>query len=396
MKRNYILILVTVISLISISGIVTMAATGNRDTRGNIAIDEGYKQTNLVSDIPGNAQITDPNLVNSWGLARSQTGEWFVADNGMGISTTYKEANGKIKILPLKITIPALNGNSASSPTGIVFNSGKDFNIGNVATDNIGNAAIDSNIGNVANNIPARYIFVTEDGTISGWNKKADPNNAMQKVNNAPEAVYKGVTIAKNGDQNLLYVANFRGGSVDVFDTNFGAVNMAVDSFKDSDIPTGFAPFNVQNINGKIYVSYAQQDDAKHDNLDGPGLGYADVFNPDGTLDKRLEHGSWMNAPWGITMAPNNFGKVSNDILIGNFGSGNIAAFDPKTGKFKGLLSDSNGLITIDGLWGIKFGNGGLAGPANTLFFSAGIDGEAHGLFGTITTEERIRDRHRN
>jgi len=378
----------------SISGIAT-AVTDSTDIRANVAIDSGYKQTNLISDIPGNAQITDPNLVNSWGLARSQRGQWFVADNGMGIATTYK-GNGKIRILPLKITIPAIDGNSASSPTGIVFNSGNDFNIGNVAVvypmGNVANDHIDSNIGNVANNVPAEYIFVTEDGTISGWNRKVDPNNAIQKVDNSPGAVYKGVTIAKNGDQNLLYVANFRGGSVDVFDTNFGNANMAVDSFKDDNIPAGFAPFNVQNINGKIYVSYAQQDDAKHDNLDGPGLGYVDVFNPDGTLDKRLEHGSWMNAPWGITMAPNNFGKASNKILIGNFGSGNIAAFDPLTGEFKGLLADSKGLITIDGLWGIKFGNGGLAGPKNTLFFTAGIDGEAHGLFGTITH----RTRHRN
>lgn len=377
MKRNYILILLTVMSLMSISGIAAAAVADNVNIRPNIAVDGGYKQINLVSDIPGNAQITDPNLVNSWGLARSQKGPWFVADNGMGVSTRYK-GNGKIKILPLIITIPAIDGNSASSPTGVVFNEGNDFNIGNVADD------VE----------PARYIFVTEDGTISGWNMNVDLFNAIQKVDNSPGAVYKGVTIAENGDQTLLYVANFRGGSVDVFDTNFGVVNLAVDSFKDNNIPTGFAPFNVQNINGEIYVSYAQQDAEKHDNLDGPGLGYVDVFNPDGTLDKRLEHGSWMNAPWGITMAPSRFGKFSNDILIGNFGSGNIAAFDPETGEFKGLLSDSKGLITIDGLWGIKFGNGELAGPANTLFFAAGIDGEAHGLFGTITAEKRIRNRN--
>lgn len=364
-------------SLMSISGIAAAAVADNVNIRPNIAVDGGYKQINLVSDIPGNAQITDPNLVNSWGLARSQKGPWFVADNGMGVSTRYK-GNGKIKILPLIITIPAIDGNSASSPTGVVFNEGNDFNIGNVADD------VE----------PARYIFVTEDGTISGWNMNVDLFNAIQKVDNSPGAVYKGVTIAENGDQTLLYVANFRGGSVDVFDTNFGVVNLAVDSFKDNNIPTGFAPFNVQNINGEIYVSYAQQDAEKHDNLDGPGLGYVDVFNPDGTLDKRLEHGSWMNAPWGITMAPSRFGKFSNDILIGNFGSGNIAAFDPETGEFKGLLSDSKGLITIDGLWGIKFGNGELAGPANTLFFAAGIDGEAHGLFGTITAEKRIRNRN--
>lgn len=340
-----------------------------------------YKQTNLVSDVPGKAHITDPNLVNSWGLARSSKGPWFVADNGMGVSTTYK---GNGKILPLKITIPAIDGNTASSPTGVVFNSGKDFNIGNIAID----SGKDSNIGNIATDMPAQYIFVTEDGTISGWNKKVDPNNAIQKVDNSPEAVYKGVTIAKNGDHNLLYVADFRGGKVDVFDTNFNNANLAVDKFVDDNIPTGFAPFNVQNIDGKVYVSYAKQDAAKHDNLDGPGLGYVDVFNPDGTLVKRLQHGSWMNAPWGITKSPGNFGKFSNKILIGNFGSGNIAAFDPKTGKFNGLLSDSSKLITIDGLWGLKFGNGRLAGPTNTLFFAAGINGEADGLFGTITAKE--------
>jgi uncharacterized protein (TIGR03118 family) len=441
MKINCILMFVAIMSLISIGGITATAITDSTSTIANIAIDRGYIQTNLVSDIPGAAQITDPNLVNSWGLERSQVGQWFIADNGMGMVTTYKvnKGNGKIKILPLKITIPAVDGNSISSPTGIVFNVGNDFNIGNIAIqngniainnmnignvannicqENIGNIAIDTNpmgniaidtnpmgniaintnpMGNVAENIfpnignvaPARYIVVTEDGTISGWNKNVNSNTAIQEIDNFPDAVYKGVTIANDGCQNLLYVTDFRGGKVDVFNTHFGNVNMAVNSFQDSNIPDGFAPFNVQNIGGKIYVSYAKQDDAKHDNLDGPGLGYVDVFNPDGSLDKRLEHGPWMNAPWGMTIAPSNFGRVSKDILIGNFGSGNIAAFDPATGKFKGLLADSKGPITIDGLWGIKFGNGKLAGPINTLFFTAGIDGEMHGLFGTITIHHR-------
>jgi uncharacterized protein (TIGR03118 family) len=154
-------------------------------------------------------------------------------------------------------------------------------------------------------------------------------------------------------------------------------------------VPHGFAPFNVQNIGGDIYVTFAKQDSAKHDEVDGPGLGYVEVFSPWGQLLRRLQHGSWLNGPWGLAMAPGDFGVYSHDLLVGQFGSGNIAVYDPVTGMFKGLLMDSsNNPIMIDGLWGLSFAGGGTSGPATTLYFTAGSDSEAHGLFGTLTPVE--------
>ena len=326
------------------------------------------EQINLVSDVPNLAQITDPNLVNAWGLARSPTGPWWVADNGMGVSTVY---NGTGKPFPannpLVITVPPPNnGTPPSTPTGIVFNGASDFEV---------------TPGN-----PARFIFVTEDGTISGWNSSANSTSAILKVDNSP-AIYKGVTIAQKGNESFLYVANFSGGSVDVFDTDFKPVELDANAFRDENIPADFAPFNVQNINGKIFVTFAEQDAQKLDNLNGPGLGFVDVFDTDGNLLMSLEHGDWMDAPWGIALAPSDFGSFSDDLLVGNFGSGQIAAFDHEEGKFHAILKNTSGNpIIIEGLWGLGFGNGATAGPKNTLFFTAGINDEAHGLFGTIST----------
>ena len=324
------------------------------------------EQINLVSDVPNLAQITDPNLVNPWGMARSPTGPWWIADNGMGVSTVY---NGTGKPFPannpLVITVPPPNnGTPPSTPTGIVFNGASDFE--------------------VASGKPARFIFVTEDGTISGWNSSANSTSAILKVDNSP-AVYKGVTIAQKGNASFLYVANFSGGSVDVFDTDFKPVELAANAFTDKNIPADFAPFNVQYINGKIFVTFAEQDAQKHDNLDGPGLGFVDVFDTSGNLLMSLEHGNWMNAPWGIVLAPSDFGSFSEELLVGNFGSGQIAAFDPENGNFHDTLRNISGEeITIEGLWGLGFGNGANAGPNNTLFFTAGINDETHGIFGTF------------
>ncbi len=333
-----------------------------------------YRQTNLVSDVSGLAQITDSNLVNSWGIAHPPAGPWWVADNGMGVSTLYNGTGIPFPIgSPLVVTIPPPPGGSPpAAPTGIVFNGLPAFNV---------------TPGN-----PARFIFVTEDGTISAWNPAADPINAKLKVNNSPGAVYKGVTIAGSGSADFLYVANFREGTVDVFDTSFNKITLAADAFTDKQIPASFAPFNVQNINGKIFVTFAKQDVQKHDNLNGPGLGFVDIFDPDGGLLMRLKHGNWMDAPWGITLAPSDFGKFSEHLLVGNFGSGQIAAFDPKNGNFQGFLRGQDGKpVAIEGLWGLGFGNDANAGPANSLFFAAGINDEQDGLFGSITPMERIK-----
>ena len=292
--------------------------------------------------------------LSSRGLARSSTSPWWVSDNGAGLSTLY---NGTGNIDSLVVTIPP----SGSRPTGVVSSGGSGFQ--------------------------ARFIFVSEDGRITTWNT-SNPTNAVVRVDKSAEnAVYKGVAIANNKGINYLYVANFHQGSIDVFDTNFNKVSLG-DNFKDSKIPKGFAPFNIVNINGALFVTFAKQDAQKHDDVAGPGLGFVDKFNSDGKLLMRLKNGPWMNSPWGVALSPNNFGKLSNKLLVGNFGSGQIATFDPEKGNFNGFFKDDEGRITIDGLWALAFGNDATAGPSNVLFFTAGIGDEKHGLFGTISQED--------
>lgn len=323
-----------------------------------------YQQTNLVSDLPGLAVTTDLNLVNPWGIARSQTSPWWVSDNGTGVSTLY---NGSGQIIPLVVTIPPPPGGTGpSTPTGVVFNGSSDFA--------------------VAPGLPARFIFVTQDGTISGWNPTANPTNAIITVNNSGSAIYTGATLGQRAGANLLYVANFFGSTINVFDTNFAPFPLGAGAFTDPSLPEGFAPFNVQNINGTIFVAFAKQDEDREDEVAGAGLGFVDAFDANGTLLLSLRSGRWMNAPWGIALAPANFGKLGNRLLVGQFGSGEIASFDPENGNFLGLLRGPQGQpLTIEGLWGLEFGNGAAAGPANVLFFAAGIEDEEHGLFGSIT-----------
>jgi uncharacterized protein (TIGR03118 family) len=349
----------------------------------SLCAQQHYKQTNLVSDVPGMAAATDPNLVNPWGMSRSSGSPWWISDNGPGLAQIYTGAGAPLNVFgqcPAGtetncVIVPTGDPNSSPTgvPTGQVFNGTTDFN---VTPQN-----------------PSHFIFVTEDGTVSGW---AGGPKATIKVNTHSASVFKGVALAtariKSGETaNFLYVADFRKGHVNVYDTNFYKVHMDDDAFEDEEIPHGFAPFNVQNIGGNLYVAFAEQDSQKHDEVDGPGLGYVDVFSPTGHLLHRLQHGQWFNGPWGITQAPNDFGAYSHNILVGQFGSGQILVFDPVTGRFKGSLNDaSNNPITIDGLWDIAFGNGANAGPSNTLFFTAGIDHEAHGLFGMIMAVENV------
>ena len=324
-----------------------------------------YQQTNLVSNVDGLAQFTDPDLVNPWGLAASAGSPWWVADNGTGLSTLYNGAGVKQGLIVTVATPPG--DTDPATPTGIVFNGSPDFQI----------------VPGAIPNTAARFIFVTEDGTISGWRSGTA---SVLKINNSGSAIYKGVTIAQSGTANRLYIANFFTGSVDVFDANYLPVTMPAGAFTDPTLPEGFAPFNVQNINANVYVAFAKQDEDKEDEVAGRKLGYVDVFDGDGNLLQRFENGPWMNAPWGLALAPADFGKSSNMLLVGMFGSGQIATFDPATGDFEGLLRDRHGKpIQIDGLWALRFGNGANAGPTTTLFFTAGIDDEAHGLFGTIT-----------
>jgi len=318
--------------------------------------------TILTSDIVNISVNTDANLVNAWGMSFSPTGPWWISDNGTGLSTLYNAAGTPQALV---VTIPSGNGVDTGTPTGQVFNGTTDFKI----------------LGT-----PAHFLFAGEDGTISGW---YTGTTAQLVVNNSGSgnAVYKGIALASAGGANYLYVANFHNGSVDVFDAIFAPHSFGGGRFQDSTIPTGFAPFNVANIgNGKLAVTFAKQNAAKHDDVAGPGNGYVDIFDTSGNLLMRLPHLVYLNSPWAVVVAPaTGFGGFSGNILVGQFGSGAIVAFNATTGNLTGLLLDPNVLqLQIDGLWGLGFGNGGTAGPTTTLFFTAGVFGEAHGLFGSI------------
>ncbi len=325
---------------------------------------QGYTQTNLVSDIAGLAAVTDPNLVNPWGIAMSPGSPFWVSDNGSGRLTLY---NGAGAIQSLVVGVPAADGTPDSgTPTGQVFNGTPDFQL--------------------EPGKPALFIACTEDGTISGWNPGVDLTHTRIRVNRSRNhAVYKGLALASLNGANYLYAANFNSGRVEVFDRRFRLVNLGASAFRDPTIRGDYSPFNVQSIGGNIVVTFAKHDRARHDEIDGPGLGFVDMFSTDGTLIQRLEWGPWLNAPWGVAQAPSNFGVFSNALLVGNFGSGWITAFDPVTGNFLGfMLGETGDLITIDGLWALTFGNGKAGGDLDTLYFSAGINDEADGLFGSL------------
>jgi uncharacterized protein (TIGR03118 family) len=324
-----------------------------------------FHQTNLVSDVPGLAAITDPNLVNAWGLSSSPSSPIWVANNGTGTSTLYNTADQKV---PLTVSIPNPEGENGT-PTGTVFNTSTSPN--------------DFVVTNGTAHGPSRFLFATEDGTILGWNPAVKPTTAVIAVDNSGSAIYKGLTNGTVGTTNYLYASNFHQGTVDVWDGSWTAQHWA-GAFTDPNLPAHFAPFGIQNIGGWIYVSYAMQDAAGEDEVDAPGLGYVDVYTTAGAFVRRLASGRTLNAPWGLSQAPANFGNFHNTILVGNFGDGRINAYTPD-GRFKGQLkSETNAPIQIDGLWGLRVGNGGQGGTVDALYFAAGIDGEAHGLYGKI------------
>lgn len=335
-----------------------------------------FHQTNLVSNIPGVAHITDPNLKNPWGLSSSSASPIWVSDNNAGVTTLYNGAGAKV---PLTVTIPAPDGGPGGTPTGTVFNPTSDF-------------AVVQGLKSGA----ARFLFDTEDGTVLGWNPSVNATSAVimvdhsQTVDSAGDvgAVYKGLTNGSVGTANYLYASNFRFGTVDVFDASFAPHSFGAGTFTDGSIPAGFAPFGIQNIGGMIYVTYAKQDAAKHDDEKGPGNGFVDVYTTSGQLVRRLASGGTLNSPWGLALAPSTFGNFHNDVLVGNFGDGLISGFTTD-GQFRGQLkSQTNAPIHNDGLWGLRFGNGGNGGLPAELFFSAGLNGEADGLFGKITAVE--------
>ncbi len=363
-------------SAIAAVGLLVLAQPGPARAQG-----AGFIQHNLVSDLSGVADHTDTNLVNSWGLAHSPTGPWMVSDNGTGLATQYDSTGAGV---PPVITIPPPAGSPAgttAAPTGTVFNGTSDF----VVTEG-------SNSG------PSQFLCATEDGTISGWNPDVDPTHAILEVDRSTTkqgrfvgAVYKGLAMGHNSSGNFLFATNFRFGTVEQFDAHFNLVNSFTDKPLTHDCPVRgsptqcFAPFGIQNIGGILFVTFALQNAERHDDVSGAGNGFVDEFDTNGNLMHRFASNGTLNSPWGLALAPSNFGGFGGDLLVGDFGDGRINAFD-LSGNFIGQLANANGeLLLINGLWGLAFGNGGDAGPTTTLFFASGLNDEADGLFGSIT-----------
>ena len=320
-----------------------------------------FSQHNLVSDIPGLADFTDPDLANPWGISFSATSPFWVSDNHTGLATLYN-TNGVKQGLVVTIP-PPLGQQGPAAPTGQVFNP------------------------NAANFQGARFIFAGEDGVISAW---SGGTTAVLKVDNSPsDSIYKGLAMGSNASGAFLYAADFHNNKVDVFDSNFASTNLP-GSFTDPNLPAGYAPFNISVSGTRVYVTYALQDADGEDDVAGPGHGFLDVFDTDGNFIQRLVSMGTLNSPWGMAWAPSGFGPFSGDLLVGNFGDGTINVFDPVTGTWIAQLDGPNGKpITNLGLWAIAFGNGGNGGKQNYLYFTAGIPGpdslEDHGLFGSVS-----------
>lgn len=315
-----------------------------------------YQLTNLTSNQVGKAPHVDPLLVNAWGLAYGPGGPFWISDAGSGWSTLY---NGHGVAKSLQVVVPSASGAGPGSPTGIVFNGSPDFLIQGWGTF---------------------FIFATLDGTISGWSPQANPNTSIIMVNNsATGAVYTGLAVTSKASGNMLYAADIANNKVDVYDGTFTWVT----SFTDPTLPAGYAPFGIQDINGLVYVAFAPSDESAG--------GAIDIFEEDGTFVRTLASGKPLNQPWGFAVAPKNFGKLSNTLLVSNnTNSGTINAFNLATGQFIGTVRDANGKdIIIDQLWGIEFG-GGTAndGRTNQLFFTAGPHNNLAGTFGVISVKK--------
>jgi uncharacterized protein (TIGR03118 family) len=335
-----------------------------------------YVQTNLVSDIPGLAAHTDANLKNPWGTSVGPGSPIWVSDNHAGVTTLY---DGAGNAQPLVVGIPAppsAGAGAVGAPTGQAFNT-----FDPTSTDFV--VKKDGRSG------PAFFLFATEDGTIAGWNPNVDRAHAVIAVDRSTAtdsagdvgANYKGLALVNTPSGKFLYASSFRFGTVDVFDSHFNLVN----SFTDPTIPAGFAPFGIHNIGGKLFVTFAKQGPGKNDDAARPGNGFVDEFAPNGDLLQRLVSGGKLDSPWAVTLAPSTFGAFGGDILVGNFGDGRINAYDPTSGEFQGHVSTpSGGPVVIDGLWGLRFAPATPGAGPNTLFFTAGLNHEADGLFGTI------------
>jgi len=317
-----------------------------------------FTRTDLVD------QNKDPHLVNAWGMSRSSTSPWWISDNGTGLSTLY---DGQGNIQSLVVTIPGPGNQGTSAPTGQVSNYTGSFLIQ-------GKSPV--------------FMFDTEDGTISGWNPQLNATNAVIAIDHSDRgAIYKGLAVLQTPLGPRLYATNFASGQVEMYDGNFNPVGPRnTNQFHIPGLDQNWAPFGIQSVGGDIVVAFAHRLPGQEDEDHGPGLGWVGVFDFNGNLLLTLEHGDFINAPWGIAMSPSDFGVFSHRLLIGNFGDGWIHVYNAFTGKHEGYLLDQDGHpIAIDGLWGLSFGNNAKAGNPNSLYYTAGPNDESEGLFGFLT-----------
>ncbi|MEV7390637.1 MULTISPECIES: TIGR03118 family protein [unclassified Streptomyces] len=341
--------------------------------------DHGFVERDLVSDIAGRAEVQDQNLVNPWGLVNTPRGAIRVSNNGSNTSTVY---SGAREGQPVNVLSPVAQLPDTADPTGVVRNDGSAFRF----------RAKSGRTG------PARYIFAGEGGGLFAFNQDVDPTNAVQVAQGRGDAVYKGLTLVDcqkqcdkgtdcgKGAERLprLLVANFRAARIDAFGPDFKQLNLPAGAFRDPRLPAHYAPFDIKKFGEVVFVTYAKQDAAKHDDVPGAGHGFINVFTTKGRLLARFASRGVLNSPWGLEEAPKGFGKFAGDLLVGNFGDGRINAFDPKNGRFEGTLRNPNGQpIVIDGLWGLQRGTA-LSGGRDSIWFSAGINGEQDGLLGTL------------
>jgi uncharacterized protein (TIGR03118 family) len=355
-------------SLRTLQFAVLAAAVGSLAATPGV-VQGAYQQTALVSDGYYEAPHTDANSLNPWGLAATTSSPWWVGNNHTGKATIY-DANGVVS--QLVVDVPSFNSATGGPVTGVAFNPTSSFVLSDGGSSG-----------------PATFLFACEDGTISAWNPNVPPpppSHQMQRVvdNSGVQANYKGLAVASSPLGDRLYAADFHNARIDIFDGMF-AQQFIPGVFVDPSLPSGYAPFNIMNLGGELYVAFALVDTSSGDEIAGPGLGFVSVFDASGVLLRSLIHGGQLNAPWGMAIAPSNFGQFSDSLLVANFGNGTIHAYDRTTGALRGILRRASGFpIHVEGLWGIAFGNGGSAGLPNVLYFTAGPADETHGVFGSI------------
>jgi len=395
MRTNHRWLALSALSIALLGSVATGKEPGFFET--DLVVNKSVNGVPTLTDKNGIVHVAkffDPHLVNPWGIATSATSPFWVSDNGRGVSTLYN-TTGAALALVVSIPTPGHPLSADGAPTGTVFNiasAQQAFKISGVTRTGTAITA------------PAVFLFATENGTILGWNPNVNPPGfdpakagtyAIIAVDHSTQgAVYKGLAIATDATgTTFLYATNFNAGTVEVFGAQFLPPALPPDAFTDPRLPNGYAPFNITplTVNGalKLFVTYAVQDSDKHDDVAGESHGIVDTFNFDGDGVARFAQHGQLNSPWGTALAPPGFGDFAGDVLIGNFGNGHINVFDPVTGRFISKLRDAHGqAIVIDGLWALRVGNGGNGGNPKTVYFTAGPNEEADGLFGSLTPNE--------